>query len=263
VSQRVVLEPKLHSLISASNEEGCVPFGLNICYPGVTTGATQIQWDFGNGITSRTLCDSAHYDQPGIYNARLIVTDTTFCNFRDTSFITIHAKVSPQASFNLPDSQNVLYPVIFDNVSSNGVSYSWDFDDQHYSFFENPDHQYTQPGIYTICMTATNDNCIDTACRELKVYENPQAIWFPKAFSPNGDGKNDVFFADGIGITSMQMIIYNRWGLKLFETNTPGNGWDGSYKGSLVESGVYVVYFNAILLNGENEEQYSTVTVYR
>src|SRR6185369_574455 len=111
-------------------------------------------------------------------------------------------------------------------------------------------HQYISPGTYQICLTASNTTCFDTVCHLLRVYENPQAVFFPAAFSPNGDGQNDRLAPIGIGIVSSEMTVYNRWGLVLFETsNAMKEGWDGTYNGMLVESGVYVVHFKATLLN--------------
>ncbi len=74
----------------------------------------------------------------------------------------------------------------------------------------------------------------------------------PNAFSPNNDGHNDAFKLQGWeNVTKFTIIIYDRWGEKVFESNAPELGWDGTYKGKLMESGVYVYYISATVISGE------------
>ncbi len=74
----------------------------------------------------------------------------------------------------------------------------------------------------------------------------------PNAFSPNNDGHNDVFQLQGWkNVTKFTIIIYDRWGEKVFESNDPEIGWDGIYKGKLMEPGVYVYYISATVISGE------------
>ena len=73
--------------------------------------------------------------------------------------------------------------------------------------------------------------------------ETPQvsSLLMPNAFSPNGDGINDIYKPKSgyQNITEFRAYIYNRWGQKLFEWTNPATGWDGTYKGSPVKDGVY------------------------
>jgi gliding motility-associated-like protein len=54
----------------------------------------------------------------------------------------------------------------------------------------------------------------------------------PNAFTPNNDGSNDRFLGKGYfeGMRNFEMIIFNRWGEAIFETNDPQSGWDGTYR---------------------------------
>lgn len=64
---------------------------------------------------------------------------------------------------------------------------------------------------------------------------------FPNAFSPNKDGKNDVFKPYKTGIFyQYQLSIFNRWGQKVFTTNNPNSGWDGDYKSGQQNSSIFV-----------------------
>jgi len=68
---------------------------------------------------------------------------------------------------------------------------------------------------------------------------------FPTAFSPNNDGRNDLFRPVWYGeFTGYFMAIYNRWGEKIFQTYSKEEGWDGTYKGVPAEMGVYYYLCN-------------------
>jgi gliding motility-associated-like protein len=68
-------------------------------------------------------------------------------------------------------------------------------------------------------------------------------LYVPNAFTPQGgfgDGLNEIFYAYGTNIIDFKMSIFNRWGQKLFETVDIHKGWNGVYKGNLVQMDVYV-----------------------
>jgi gliding motility-associated-like protein len=71
------------------------------------------------------------------------------------------------------------------------------------------------------------------------ITECPAELWFPTAFTPNGDGVNDFFRPKGISIARFHLMIYNRWGQLLFETGDMERGWDGASKGILCPAGTY------------------------
>ncbi|MCX6291221.1 MAG: choice-of-anchor L domain-containing protein [Bacteroidetes bacterium] len=263
VSQQVVTQPRLISFISSVGAEGCTPLHLDLCYPGSATAATQFHWNFGNGISSSRQCDTITYPQAGTFDVRLVVTDSSYCNFSDTSDISVRVKATPEASFDYSVSPSIIHPVLFSNTSVHAQTYEWNFGDGENAYIKNPDHQYLQPGMYTVCLRANNDACLDTVCQELKVVENPQAIWFPDAFTPNGDGINDVFSVSGIGIVTVQTIVYNRWGERVFESYSLDQSWDGMFKGRYVENGVYIMHVKAQLLDGEEVDKQGTVTIYK
>ena len=81
----------------------------------------------------------------------------------------------------------------------------------------------------------------------IRVNISESKLEMPNAFSPNGDGFNDIFKAkDGYqSIVSFHAYIFNRWGQKLFDWTDPADGWDGKYKGKDVAEGVYFVLVEA------------------
>jgi gliding motility-associated-like protein len=75
-------------------------------------------------------------------------------------------------------------------------------------------------------------------------------FFIPNTFTPNGDGRNDVFRVYGNTIKSIRVMVFNQWGEKVFETSSPAGGWDGIYKGAPAPIGVYVYVVNLTLADG-------------
>lgn len=99
--------------------------------------------------------------------------------------------------------------------------------------------------------TTDNNGCTNTDSIYVEV-SSQFLLFIPNAFTPdNKDGINDEFFAKGSGIQKLEMMIFNRWGEKIFETDTYGKGWDGTFKGIPAESGVYIYSINAQSLSGD------------
>jgi gliding motility-associated-like protein len=88
-------------------------------------------------------------------------------------------------------------------------------------------------------------------------------IFVPNAFSPNNDGVNDELHVYGKDIGSFKLQIFNRWGQRVFITRSKEWGWDGKYKGKLVEPGVYVYKVSGIYENGEKFEKSGNITLLR
>jgi len=76
-------------------------------------------------------------------------------------------------------------------------------------------------------------------------------LWVPDAFSPNGDGLNDTFTAQGLFLNTFRMTIFNRWGEPLFVTDSADRGWDGTYDGKALEQGMYSYAIEVSDLRGE------------
>lgn len=95
--------------------------------------------------------------------------------------------------------------------------------------------------------------------------ENPlgNEIYIPNVFTPNNDGKNDVFLVYGTTISSVKMNIYTQWGQLIFQVNSTTTGWDGTYKGIAQPSGVYVYMIEAESSDGTKVMKKGTVTLIR
>src|SRR5436190_13007614 len=75
-------------------------------------------------------------------------------------------------------------------------------------------------------------------------------IYVPSAFTPNGDGLNDTFGISGEAIKNFNLVIYNKWGKKIFETSNLNEQWDGTYNGIKAADDAYVYYVKVQGLSG-------------
>jgi len=88
-------------------------------------------------------------------------------------------------------------------------------------------------------------------------------IFVPNAFTPNGDGKNDIVYVRGANVKSLKFYIYDQWGELIYTSLNIANGWDGTYKGSKEPVGVYVYYVEAIMNDGKQVSKKGSVTLLR
>jgi len=97
----------------------------------------------------------------------------------------------------------------------------------------------------------------------VKVYKGPE-LYTPTAFTPNGDGLNDLFYPFPVGIKSINYFrVYNRWGNLMFSSNVLYRGWDGKMEGVLQPSGVYVFMAEGVDKNGNKLTKKGTITLIR
>lgn len=88
-------------------------------------------------------------------------------------------------------------------------------------------------------------------------------LFIPNAFSPNGDGENDVLYVKHNCIQTMVWEIFNRWGEKVFESSEITTGWDGMHKSKKVNTGIYYYLFRATFQNGEEVKLEGNVALLR
>jgi len=220
-------------------------------------------WNFGDGDSSFIFSPAHIYPASGTYNAELIITDSAACNMFDTVTHAVQVIADPVASFNLPgDSANYNKPVVFTSTSSNYNQLLWNFGDSTTSDETTPTHVYERTGWIRVCLAASNNLCADTICKEVYIAFKA-LIGVPNAFSPNGDGVNDVVFVEGQGIVELDFRIYNRWGEKVFESHDQTIGWDGYYKGVLQEVDAYAYTVEATFVNGQSVTLKGNITLLR
>lgn len=107
---------------------------------------------------------------------------------------------------------------------------------------------------YTLIAVDEN-GCSDTSSRTIVVEPAFACVYVPNAFTPNGDGLNDVFTVNGEGLQDVQLRIFNRWGEMIFESSNPSRGWDGTYEGKSLPPDVFLYSVKAGSCNGSELSQ--------
>lgn len=143
------------------------------------------------------------------------------------------------------------------------MDWHWDFGDGNISKELNPIHQYKKPGEYEVKLLGVDlSDCTTLSRQVLKVFQNSNPILIPNAFSPNGDGLNDVFLPVLRGADRFGMEIFNTWGERIFSTED-GAGWDGTYRGQSVPLGNYLYKISFRSEDGSMETRTGGITLIR
>jgi gliding motility-associated-like protein len=126
----------------------------------------------------------------------------------------------------------------------------------YYLFVEDTSKMESCNNTTTDSITITVKNCDTVATK-------PNSVFIPNIFSPNGDGNNDVLYVLGNNIAHVNLVIYNRWGERVFESTDIKKGWDGSYMGKNKESiaAVFIYYCKVIYADGTEEELKGNITL--
>jgi len=247
-------------------DAGCLP--LTVTFTNNTQGVVEdYLWSWGDGTfdnnPSTTVTHT--YFTSGIFTVQLIAYG---CAINDTSTLIdiISTCTQPVAFFRM--NQTIVFPdrsVCPSNLSADADSYLWNFGDGYTTTEVKPCHPYSDTGTYCISLVASNvSGCIIEICRDTfsicpaVIVSEGDTLLIPSAFTPieannsgiinpfetpTGPGANDVFFPLIIGIVvqgTYNMQIFNKWGELIFESNDITQGWNGFYKGKLVQQDMYV-----------------------
>lgn len=202
---------------------------------------------WNDGSQSRTLSIT----NTGIYY--VTVTDNNGCKATDTANITTIIK--PATGFMPADTAICNYGSLVLKAGNGFSGYLWS------DASINPTLTVSQPGDYWLEVTDSY-NCKSRDTVKVAPKQCLNGLYIPTAFTPNGDGRNDLFRPLIYeNISSYHLIIYNRWGQVIFETSDVNKGWDGTYKSVKQGSGSYVWVVKIKTLNGVAETHSGTVTI--
>jgi gliding motility-associated-like protein len=175
---------------------------------------------WNNGDTTSTML----INTGGTYWVHTV--DTNNCPGADTVTITM----KPAINVNLVhDTAVCTKNAVILNASVPGATYLWQ-DGSTESFYS-----VTDPGVYWVRVSRDGCAVVDTSL----VHDCNNDIYFPNAFSPNGDGLNDYFRPIGPALSKFTLTVFDRWGQQIFTTNDSERGWDGTYKGVICPAGNY------------------------
>lgn len=238
-------------------------------FSGTTNSINSFQWlwDFGDGIDGNGQTVSHVYNQSGIYNVALQGIPITNCIVEDTlsvfhptpvniNNVTVNAGRDTSTFFESPlQLKSIGTPA--------NIAYTWSpVTGLNNPFIASPVAILRSDINYLV--TVTDDNgCTASDNVFVKVFGNPE-VYVPNSFTPNGDGLNDVLKPLGFGLKAIVYFkIFNRYGQLVFETNTLGKGWDGTFKGKVQPVGAYTYMVKVINYKDLPVEQVGTTIIIR
>jgi len=200
-------------------------------------------WNFGGGITSSQQNPVISFANPGTHLVKLTVSNG-ICT--DTSSASVVTNDMLRILFTAPSIVCPGDTIHFENKSTGNIdTWTWDFGNRTSSTQKDPAViRYAGTGydaLYTVTLSAHNNtlDCDGRFTRVIKVLSNC-LIRVPTAFSPNGDGKNDLLYPlNAIKADELHFRVYNRLGQLVFSTNDWTRKWDGTLKGMPLPAGVY------------------------
>jgi gliding motility-associated-like protein len=167
-------------------------------------------------------------------------------------------------NLTLPGKHSVPIDIQFINQSKNADSFLWDFGDGKTSIMENPIHSYKQSGEYNVRLSANTVNgCTDVFEITNVVLVDEVSSQIPNSFSPNGDGINDLFNVNITNLKAYQLMIFNRYGVKIFIAKESFSSWDGTWQNQQLPVGVYYYQIIATDLSNKKITRSGSVTLIR
>ncbi len=152
------------------------------------------------------------------------------------------------------------------NPVTTGLTLLWQFGDGNYSTHPEPFTGFPAEGLAPVTLIATNSfGCKDTITKEVFVYDI-RDVWIPSAFSPNLDRVNDDFFVMGsYNLQSFKLVMFDRWGKVVYDSNNVADKWDGldKRKGEPCPEGVYICVIEYTTAKGVKKTNKSSVTLLR
>jgi gliding motility-associated-like protein len=269
----ITVDPVPKVSFSSDVVSGCIP--LCIQFRDLTTLSSgsiyQMGWSFGNGDSSSLESPIICYKDTGTLTVTLTVTTDSGCSSTLRALNMITAYPPPNANFTYsPQPVNIMSPKVqFTDLSTGKyqiTDWFWSFGEgKTTSTLRNPEFTYKDTGTFCPQLIITDvHGCVDSITNCFVV--NPQfTFYIPDAFSPNGDGINDVFMPKGsyFNIKTYEMYIFDRWGMVLFHTTDINTGWNGTVKnGSLIsQEDTYVYLINVTDTQGNNHSYTGNVNL--
>lgn len=213
------------------NDTLCAGNTANIS-ANVSGGSLPYTYIWSNGLG--TLSSAAITVLPGPVTYTCTVSNG--CGQTIPGTVVVDGASAPNAAFTItPDTVPGGQLIGFINSNSGGNNWFWAMGDGvRFDSTSSIIYSYDQPGTYYVTLWVLNRfGCIDSAIEGLYVTEG---IYIPNVFTPNGDGQNDVFHVSTNGMKTYNIEIFNRWGEKVFQSNSLEIDWDGTTSSGIEES---------------------------
>ncbi len=212
----------------------------------------------GNGITN-SIAGLFNPNIAGSGTHAIIYTISGTCGDSDTIYII----VNPLPTVGISGDNEIMLGGNTILTATGGGTYQWT-PSESLSCDNCQIVTATPTELTEYCVTVTDNNaCINSEC--IKVFVNFECgeLFIPNAFSPNGDGFNDVLYVEGECISTLYLGIYDRWGELVFESNDQHIGWDGTYKGKRMDDAVFMYYLKVSFTNLKIQELKGNISLIR
>ncbi|MDO6435655.1 gliding motility-associated C-terminal domain-containing protein [Flavitalea sp. BT771] len=230
-------------------------------------GGSVFSWKPATYLSDPAVPDPVADAPSGSMTYSLTVKDGNGCQSLNKASVTV--TVTPPAGLFVGADTAVLagqpVPLFAQDVNNSGfTTFTW----SPAEGLSNPAIQdpiaILQGGTRTYRVTAVTDaGCSATGSIIIKTF-SASDIFVPAAFSPNGDGHNDLLRAVPMGMREFKYFaIFSRWGQRIFYTSDPAAGWDGTIDGRIVEAGTYVWMTGGIDYRGQWIQRKGTVMLIR
>ena len=209
---------------------GCPPHQVSYTNLSSTSTATSYLWHFGDGTTSNAVNPVHLYLYSGNFPVLLEMTTGGYCarNLDMLEVDLVQTFPIPFAAFNVePNVVDILDPVInVDYLGDQEVECFYNFGDGGSLQGCDGEYTYSDGGNYNITLTVINEaGCTNTAAGEVSI--SGSVFYAPTAFTPDGDGLNDVWLPVILGVSAYRVHIVNRWGELVWQTTDPSTPWLG------------------------------------
>ncbi len=266
-SVTVFVMPPSTVAFSVDSLSGCVP--LTVYFTDLsTTLQDQISgwtWDFGDGDSSNLQSPFHTYTTPGSYTVTLTVVTTSGCVTTLINGAVINVYPVPVAGFDWEQLGSIgdQPEVQFTDESVGATTWQWYFGDSTSSLVPSPFHNYTSVGGFTAMQVVGNNyGCYDTAYAQLDL-EGEFTIYVPNTFTPGVGDHNNTFGGIGTGIAQYHLMVFDRWGMLIFESNSYYTQWDGTFRGNKVQQDTYVWMIDVVDFRGGEHHLMGHINVIR
>ncbi|HRG00154.1 MAG TPA: gliding motility-associated C-terminal domain-containing protein [Bacteroidia bacterium] len=220
----------------------------------VTGGSAPYSWSNSSNTGSVVTTTSA---------GLVTVSSTNVCGTSSDSVVITVVNINANISAN-PTGGVLPVVVSFTNNSVGANTYVWNFGNGNSANTSTVGSQtYNSAGTYTVYLTASNGSCSDIDYVVITVLNEESTLYVPNAFTPNGDSINDIFLVGATNIKEFNIMIFDRWGLKMFESSDILKGWDGKVNGKEVADGTYFHLIVAKDIDNREIRKQGTITLFK
>lgn len=220
----------------------------------LANGFDIVSWsyNFGDGNSSDQQNPAHYFNYIGQFDVSLEVRSNVGC-VNDTMISAVKVHKVPTADFQASTllASELDSEINFYNNSEDATTFQWSFGNGDVSFEENPFYIFNNTQSYDVSLLAVSDfGCSDEIIKVVNIYPE-YTIFIPNSFTPDGDGLNDIFEAQGNGILEFEMQVFDRWGGIVFESSNLALGWNGSdLFGDPSNNGIYMYHVSLYDYNG-------------